>query len=229
MQKKIFYKSRELYDSLDIEENWNGFNILQTFSGRTGALDLEFYSNENVNKNTDFLENIYNGSTNLLYLFAADEIDFAKIPSSTFVIYQGHHGDAGANRADLIIPTTCFTEKQGIYINIEGRPQISAQIKSPISNVMHSWDFFLELSKYLGTKLDYKNLNELRELMFSKYPVVKNINKIKKNKLNKTKYFRTFNASEILKSNISNFYMTDVVSKNSKTMAECSKMFLTKV
>ena len=227
--EKIFYKSRELYDSLDIEESWNGFNILQTFSGRTGALDLEFYSNENVNKNTDFLENIYNGSTNLLYLFAADEIDFAKIPPSTFVIYQGHHGDAGANRADLIIPTTCFTEKQGIYVNIEGRPQISAQIKSPITNVMHSWDFFVELSKYLDTKLDYKNLSELRELMFSKYPVVKNINKIKKNKLQKTKYFRTLNASEILKSNISNFYMTDVVSKNSKTMAECSKMFITKV
>ena len=76
--RKIFYKARELYDSLDIEDNWNGFNILQTFSGRTGALDLEFYSNENVNKNTDFLENIYNGSTNLLYLFAADEIDFQR-------------------------------------------------------------------------------------------------------------------------------------------------------
>ena len=96
------------------------------------------------------------------------------------MIYQGHHGDAGANRADLIIPTTCFTEKQGIYINIEGRPQISAQIKSPISNVMHSWDFFLELSKYLDTKLDYKNLNELRELMFNKYPVVKILTKLKK-------------------------------------------------
>ena len=58
----------------------------------------------------------------------ADEIDFEKIPDGTFVIYQGHHGDKAVSRADLIIPTPCFTEKEGIYVNMEGRVQISRQV-----------------------------------------------------------------------------------------------------
>ena len=223
---KIFYKTRELYDSLDTDQNWNGFNVLQTFSGRIGALDLEFFSSDLSNKN--ILESIYDGSINLLYLFAADEIDFSRIPNSTFIIYHGHHGDSGANHADLIIPTTCFTEKEGIYVNLEGRPQISAQIKSPIPDVMDSWKFFIELSKKMNIKLDFNNFKELRDLMFSQYPVTKNINRIKKNKLQKTKLIKFFKEKDVLKSNISNFYMTDVVSKNSQTMAECSKLFLSK-
>ena len=224
--EKIFFKTRELYDSLDTDQNWNGFNVLQTFSGRIGALDLEFFSSNLSNKN--ILENIYDGSINLLYLFAADEIDFSRIPASTFIIYHGHHGDRGANHADLIIPTTCYTEKEGIYINLEGRPQISAQIKMPIPDVMDCWKFFMELSKKMKVKLDFNNFKELRELMFSQYPAIKNINRIKKNKLQKTKYIKFFKEHDVLKSNISNFYMTDVVSKNSLTMAECSKLFLNK-
>ena len=75
-----------------------------------------------------------------MYLLSADELDFDKIPSKTFVIYHGHHGDR-AVKADLIIPTSCFTEKEGIYVNMEGRPQISRQVKMPIAGVSNSWHF----------------------------------------------------------------------------------------
>ena len=68
-------------------------------------------------------------------MFNTDELDFNKIPDKTFVIYQGHHGDRAINRANLVIPTSCFTEKEGLYVNLEGRPQISRQIKAPISGV----------------------------------------------------------------------------------------------
>ena len=63
------------------------------------------------------------------FLLSADELDFEKIPKNTFVIYFGHHGDRAVKRADLIVPISCFTEKEGIYVNLEGRPQISRQIK----------------------------------------------------------------------------------------------------
>ena len=76
-----------------------------------------------------------------------DEINFDKIPKKTFVIYHGHHGDKAVKRADLIIPMSCFTEKEGIYVNLEGRPQISSQVKLPVEGVNHSWEFFKKLSK----------------------------------------------------------------------------------
>jgi hypothetical protein len=41
-----------------------------------------------------------------------------------FVIYQGHHGDAGAHRADVILPGAAYTEKPGTYVNTEGRVQL---------------------------------------------------------------------------------------------------------
>ena len=85
-----------------------------------------------VNKN--LVNDLYKGKCDVLYLFNADEIDFERIPKKTFVIYQGHHGDRAVKRADLIIPTSCFTEKEGIYVNLEGRPQISRQI-----NMLHTW------------------------------------------------------------------------------------------
>ena len=130
----------DIYNKSNKVTNWSGFNVLQNFSGRVGALDLGFYNAKNVHKN--YISNIYNGKYDVLYLLSADELDFDRIPSKTFVIYQGHHGDRAVKRADLIIPTSCFTEKEGIYINLEGRPQISRQIKMPISGVNDTWIFF---------------------------------------------------------------------------------------
>ena len=96
----------------------------------------------------------------------ADEINFDKIPKDTFVIYHGHHGDKAVKRADLIIPMSCFTEKEGLYVNLEGRPQISRQIKFPLANVDHSWDFFFKLSSLFNINLGYQNQKELRETYF---------------------------------------------------------------
>ena len=94
----------------------NGFNVLQNYSGRVGALDLGFFNKKNVfskSFNKRFtMENLK------FFLLSADELDFEKIPN-TFVIYFGHHGDRAVKRADLIVPISCFTEKEGIYVNLE--------------------------------------------------------------------------------------------------------------
>ncbi len=156
---------------------------------------------------------------------SADEIDFDKIPKKTFVIYHGHHGDKAVKRADLIIPMSCFTEKEGIYVNLEGRPQISNQVKFPLDGIQHSWDFLNKLSKLFNLSV-FSNLIDLREKMILNHQHLGYINEIKFSKINKNKYSKLKFSNEEIKSNILNFYMTDSVSRNSKIMSECSLAFL---
>ena len=223
--KEIFFKSKDLYNKYNNNKNWNGFNVLQTYSGRVGGLDLEFYSSAKKDAKS-LIERIYAGAFDVLYLFAADEIDLTKVPDSTFIVYHGHHGDKNAQNSDLIIPTSCFTEKEGTYINLEGRPQISVKVKSAPPNVEEAWQFFLKTSKELGLSLDYSSFSEIRKLMNQQYPITGEINNIKKSFLSRDKNFSGKIKDVSLDSNIKNFYMTDVVSRHSKVMAECTTKFL---
>jgi NADH-quinone oxidoreductase subunit G len=218
--ENLFYFLLDIYNkSIDIS-SWSGFNVLQNYSGRVGALDLKFYNTKNVNKNP--VNDIYNGKYDVLYLFSADELDFEKIPSKTFVIYQGHHGDRAVKRADLIIPTSCFTEKEGIYVNMEGRPQISRQVKMPISEVSDSWSFFRKFSKYLNAEIGYENFSELRSKMFTEAPHLSRISLLSDNSLPNLKTPRVKLSKNLIKTSIDNFYMTDSVSRNSPVMSSCS-------
>ena len=174
--ENIFHFVLNLHNEIVKDKSWNGFNILQTYSGRVGALDLEFYNKNNVKKN--HINEIYKGKYELLILFGADEIDFDKIPKNTYIVYIGHHGDKAVSRADLIIPTPCFTEKEGIYVNIEGRAQVSRQIKLPIAQVEHSFMFFNKVLNEMGRSIDFKNFQDLRNAMFDQHPNLEKINKI---------------------------------------------------
>ena len=219
--ENLFYFLLDIYNKSSCISGWSGFNVLQNYSGRVGALDLKFYNKNNVNK--DFVNNIYNGKYDVLYLLSADELDFDKIPSKTFVIYHGHHGDRAVKRADLIIPTSCFTEKEGIYVNMEGRPQISRQVKMPIAGVSNSWHFFQKLSKYLNVdQIGYENFSELRSIMFEETPHLSKISLLSENSLPKLKTPKVKLSKNLIKPSIDNFYMTDSVSRNSPVMSSCS-------
>ena len=99
--------------------DWHGFNVLHTAAARVGALDLGFVPGPNGKS----LAHMLDGGVDVLWLLGADEFDTARIGADTFVIYQGHHGDAGARRADVILPGAAYTEKPGTYVNTEGRVQ----------------------------------------------------------------------------------------------------------
>ena len=99
--------------------DWHGFNVLHTAAARVGALDLGFVPGANGKS----LAQMMDGGVDVLWLLGADEFDMTRIGASTFVVYQGHHGDAGAARADVILPGAAYTEKHGTYINTEGRVQ----------------------------------------------------------------------------------------------------------
>ena len=184
--RSIFNFSLSLYNKYTKDSQWNGFNVLQNFSGRVGALDLGFYNKKNVLSNS-FIKKIYNGKFEVLFLLSADELDFEKIPKKTFVIYFGHHGDRAVKRADLIIPISCFTEKEGIYVNLEGRPQISRQIKLPLPSVYDFSNFIKKISDSIDVHLNFNSVEDLRRLMFEQYDFLSKINQISENKLSKEK------------------------------------------
>ena len=149
-------------------------------------------------------------------------MDFEKIPKKTFVIYFGHHGDRAVKRADLIIPISCFTEKEGIYVNLEGRPQISRQIKLPLPSVYDFSNFIKKISDSIDVHLNFNSVEDLRRLMFEQYDFLSKINQISENKLSKEKKISNNFSTDELISPIKNFYMTDSVSRNSPVMSECS-------
>ena len=88
-----------------------------------------------------YVNNIYNGKYDILYLLSADELDFDRIPQKN-LCNLSRPPWRSCGKKSWIIPTSCFTEKEGIYVNLEGRPQISRQVKVPISGVRNCWSFF---------------------------------------------------------------------------------------
>src|SRR5262249_54447609 len=103
-----------------IEEGWNGFNLLHTAASRVGGLELGVVPGPRGRDVAGILEGASSGAIGAVYLLGADEIDTSRL-GSAFVIYQGHHGDAGAHRADVVLPGAAYTEKDASYVNLEGR------------------------------------------------------------------------------------------------------------
>ena len=102
-----------------LNADWHGFNVLQHAAARVGALDIGFLPGLRGKTTREML----GGGVDLLWLLGADELETHAIGADTFVVYQGHHGDAGAARADVILPGAAYTEKDGTYVNTEGRVQ----------------------------------------------------------------------------------------------------------
>ena len=223
---EIYYTTKRIYQKYCDNDQWCGFNVLQTFAGRVGAYDLNFFKGFDDFQKFNILNHVNKKKTDVLILFAADEIDLKNLNNNTFVIYFGHHGDKSANYADMIIPIPCFTETEGVFVNLEGRPQISAKIKNTLSNVNESWKFLLETAKVLKIDLGFNNFQQLRVALFKEHDHLKHINVIKKNILSKIEPKSSLNNKQIsshsISSNIKNFYMTDSVSRLSLVMSSCS-------
>ena len=198
-----------------IADGWNGFNVLHTAASRVGGLDLGFVPGEGGVGTADILS----GGMDVVYLLGADEIDMNGL-GDAFVIYQGHHGDAGAHRADVILPGAAYTEKNATYVNLEGRVQRTQLASFPVGEAKEDWAILRALSAELGQTLAFDSLAELRERMTTATPSLGNVDEIA------TAEWGEFGAdgamsSDAFASPIDNFFMTDPISRASQTMAEC--------
>ncbi|MEZ5839641.1 MAG: NADH-quinone oxidoreductase subunit NuoG [Hyphomicrobiales bacterium] len=157
-----------------LKDGWNGFNVLHTAAARVGGLDLGFVPGEGGKD----VAAMTSGGVDLLFLHAADEIDMAAIPASTFVVYIGSHGDAGAHRADVILPGAAYTETTGTYVNTEGRVQRGSRAVFPPGEAREDWAVLRALSEALGQKLPYDSLAALRTALVAAHPAMAGLDDI---------------------------------------------------
>ncbi|HWA45997.1 MAG TPA: NADH-quinone oxidoreductase subunit NuoG [Hypericibacter adhaerens] len=217
--------ARKLAESFNlVREDWNGFNMLHTAAARVGGLDIGFVPGANGRNVWGILEGAGSGTIDVVYLLGADEIDTRRL-GKAFVIYQGHHGDAGAHRADVILPGAAYTEKSGTYVNTEGRVQQGRLATFAPGDAREDWTILRALSERLGRKLPFDSLDQLRQQLLKQHPDLAALEE--KPKAAWGSFGRAGNLEAApFRLPIDNFYMTDPISRSSATMAECSEMFL---
>jgi len=218
--------TRELAETYGmIRADWNGFNVLQLVASRVGGLDMDFVPNGNSGMATNaILASAHDGHIDVLYLMGVDEIDPTYL-GKTFVIYQGHHGDRGAMRADVILPGAAYTEKDATYVNTEGRPQRATRAVFPPGEAREDWAILTHLSQALGKPLPYATFADLRADMIATYPHLGKVDEIEKAPWHSFGRVRTLSLQAFTPV-IDNFYMTDAISRSSVTMAQCTAEIL---
>lgn len=205
-----------------VRDDWNGLNCLHNHASAVGAFDLGFAYGKDGAGTEKILQKARKGSLKLLYLHAADEIDLSDISDDCFVIYQGHHGDRSAERADLILPSAAYTEQDGIYVNIEGRPQYARRAVSPVGRAKEDFEIFALVAESLEIQQWPATIAEARELMAKANHVFANIGEVLPAKYVKFESKTKIDSKPLLKVEF-NYYMTDPISRNSASMARCSK------
>ena len=217
----ILALARQLAESCGmVGEDWNGFNVLHTAAARVGGLDLGFVPGAGGRDLDGILDGAEAGEIEAVYLLGADEIDMARL-GGAFVIYQGHHGDAGAHRADVILPGAAYTEKNATYVNTEGRVQLARLAVFPPGQAREDWTIVRALSGVLGTALPYDNLGELRQQLIQDNPVFAAVDQVEPAPWGAFAEAGAVDPAPFAAA-IENYYMTDPISRASQTMAECT-------
>jgi NADH-quinone oxidoreductase subunit G len=207
-----------------IRDDWNGFNVLHTAAARVGGMDLGFTPGQGGCDVSGILNGASSGTIDVVYLLGADEIKMSSLDKA-FVIYQGHHGDAGAHAADVILPGAAYTEKSGVYVNLEGRVQRGRRAAFPPGDAREDWTILRALSAIVGKTLPYDDLPALRKAMHEACPHFTHIDTVEPTSWED--FGTTGDMSTApFKSAIENFYMTDPISRASETMAACTREFI---
>jgi NADH-quinone oxidoreductase subunit G len=204
-----------------VKDGWNGFGVLHDTASRAGALDIGFAAGAgglSAAQMTTF------GTLDVLFLLGADEI---KVPDGTFVVYIGTHGDRGAHCADVILPGAAYTEKQGLYVNTEGRVQMANRAAFPPGDAREDWAIIRALSDVLGKKLPFDSLGALRQAIFKAVPHLMRIDQIEAGNAAdlKTLVGKGGNAEKApFKAVVEDYYLTNPIARASAVMAECSRL-----
>jgi len=213
------------------EGGWNGFNILNSAASRVGALDLGFVPGAGGRDVEGVLNGASSGEVGAVYLLGADEIDMNRL-GDAFVVYQGSHGDAGAHRADVVLPGAAYTEKNGLYVNIEGRVQLAKRATFPPGNAKEDWAILRALSEVLGKTLPYDNIDALRAAIIADAPhfAERDVLPVRPgadpNVWQAIGRSGPVNGALPIRSTITDYYLTNPLARASEAMAECSRLFV---
>jgi len=206
-----------------VRPDWNGFNVLHRAAARVGGLDLGFVPGAGGRDVAGILEGCRSGAVEALYLLGADELDLTNT-GAAFVICQGHHGDRGAARADVVLPGCAYTEKNATYVNTEGRVQLGRRAVFPPGEAREDWAIIRALSGAMGRKLPFDTLSDLRQRMRAAHPSFARIDEIVPAEWGGFGASGAADAAPFVHP-IADYYRTDPISRASPTMGQCSEVF----
>ena len=177
---------------------------------------------KNDEENNSFFEKLSKKKFKLLYLLGSDNLEIHK--NNEFIVYQGSHGDRGAEIADLVLPSAAFTEQNGLYENLEGRVQECKKASYPIGEALEDWKIFNLIFKKLEKKENIANFNSLRAEVLKLIPNFTNLNELPIYEESKLKSSSSSFKSEDIIIKKLDFYFTNSISRASKTMSECRQI-----
>lgn len=190
---------------------WQGYNVLQRVASRGGAYEVGF---------TTPSQKVADTKAKLVWLLGADEVADKDIPKDAFVIYQGHHGETGAQLADVVLPGAAYTEKSGTYVNTEGRVQLTRSAVSLPGAARTDWKIIRATSEFLGVPLPYDDLEVLRDRLEEISPALRRYDTVEPSALTALSKVQLVDGNKGAKATnqplvlpIKNFYMTDVISR----------------
>lgn len=190
---------------------WQGYNVLQRAASRGAAYEVGF---------TTPSPEVAQAKPKMVWLLGADEVSQSELPSDAFVVYQGHHGDRGAQFADVVLPGAAYTEKSGTYVNTEGRVQVTRAATSLPGAARDDWKIIRATSEFLGVPLPYDDVEMLRDRMEEISPVMRRYDVVEPTSLpslskiqlvEQNKGTQPTNAP--FKNVIEDFYFTDSISR----------------
>jgi NADH-quinone oxidoreductase subunit G len=209
------------------EIGWNGFSVLHTAAARLAGLDLGLVPAEGGRDVEAILDGAEKGEIDVVYLLGADEIDTDRL-GGAFVIYQGSHGDRGAHRADVILPGAAYTEKDAIYVNTEGRPQMTARAVFPPGDAREDWKIIRALSGVLGQALPFNSVGELRAKLFAACPHLALLDQVTPADSAAIERLAARDSGKTGKDRfgeaVTDFYLTNPIARASAIMANLSAM-----
>jgi NADH-quinone oxidoreductase subunit G len=201
-----------------LRPDWHGFNMLHLFGGQVAPLELGFVSPPDLPPP---------GPPRVLWLLGADGFDVSRIPADTFVVYQGHHGEAAAARADVILPGAAYTEKEATWVNTEGRAQRGRLAVYPPGEAREDWKIIRAASEVLGVRLPYDTLTAVRARLAEASPVFARVDRVERRGC-EDQTGPTGDPAVMLDAPfvlpISNYWQADVISRASEIMAECARI-----
>ena len=194
-----------------LTDDWNALNILSTNASTVGSFDLGL-----VDETNKVLDDLMKNKFEIVYLVGQDNLDFIK--KDEFIIYQGSHGDKGAEIADIILPGGAYTEQSAHYTNLEGKIQKAFKASYPPGDAKEDWQIINEIAETMNNRKLFNDKEELESSMFNYLNLKKDKQKdILINNIDQKEF-----ENEDLKVEFREYYFSNVIAKASKTMLDCN-------
>ncbi|WP_298466675.1 NADH-quinone oxidoreductase subunit NuoG [uncultured Erythrobacter sp.] len=200
-----------------VKSDWNGFNVLHMSAARMGSLMLDFTVEGGM-------ADLAAATPKVVLSLGADEMDYEPFADS-LKVYIGHHGDKGAHMADIILPAASYAEKDGTYVNTEGRVQFAEKAVFAPGDAREDWTILRALADALGVNVGFDSFGELQSAMIAAVPALGEEGLADYGALPKADSSAKAEGS-INAYPIADFYLTNPIARASAVMQQCSAELL---